>query len=539
MHVFLKQAPALILLGASWISGAHAQEMNPTATDRFPQGQGPSSVRNGIPVYQIKVVGRDIPAINYFHRSGSTKIGFEGTALLPQAKGSATVESNKGQISIDAHFEGLKPANGFGVEYLTYVLWAITPEGQPQALGEVLPTGGGMKCDIKVTVNLQAFALIVTAEPYFDVSLPSDVVVMQNTVLRDKTQGIIDTVNAHASLLPRGTYATTGGADSVANPITRNDQSPLELYEAINATQIAKAAGADTLAADTYQTAMQNLQNAQAMDAHKSERKQEITYARAAVQSAEDARVIAIRKHKEMDEAAQQRAREQAQQQAQQSALQAQQAQMQAQESQLKAEQAAAERAKAEAQAAQAQQQAAAAQQAQAQAVDQTAQMRQKLRDQLNSVLQTQESARGLIVNLSDVLFDTGKYTLKPDTKIKLAKVAGILQAYPSLKVQVEGYTDNVGGEVYNQKLSENRAQSVGDFLVSQGVPLANVTATGFGLNDPAADNGTAAGRAQNRRVNLVVSGNAIGVQQQAEPQGGTSVPAGAVPQGAPPQQPQ
>ena len=523
MRDLLKYTPALILLAAT----AYGQEMNPSATDRFPQGQGPSSVRNGIPVYKIQVVGRDIPAINYFHRSGSTKIGFEGTPLLPAAKGSARVESNKGQISINAHFEGLKPANGFGVEYLTYVLWAVSPDGHPQALGEVLPTGGDNKCDLKVTTNLQAFALIVTAEPYFYVSLPSDVVVLQNTVLHDKTAGIIDTVNAHATLLPRGTYTTTEGANTVANPITRNDQSPLELYEAINAVQIAKAAGADKLAADTYANALQSLQNAQGMDARKSERKQEITYARAAVQSAEDSRVIAIRRRKEMDAAAEQRAREQAQQAAQQSALEAQQAKLQA-------EQAAAERARAEAQAAeaqaaaaQAQAQAAAAQQQQKQAADQTAQMRQRLRDQLNAVLNTQESARGLIVNMSDVLFDTGKYTLKPDAKIKLAKVAGILQAYPNLKMQVEGYTDNVGGEQYNQKLSENRAQAVGDFLVSQGVPLANVTATGFGMNNPVADNGTAAGRAQNRRVQLVVSGQSIGVEHQAEPAGGTTAPSG------------
>ncbi len=535
--VFPKQLSTIALLGVLSAAAAQAQVANPTTTDRFPQeGQGPSSSRNGIPIYKIQVVGRDIPAINYFHRSGSTRIGFEGTALLPQAKGSATVESNKGQISINAHFEGLKPANGFGVEYLTYVLWAITPEGQPQALGEVLPTGGGDKCDIKVTVNLQAFALIVTAEPYFDVSVPSDVVVLQNTVLRDKTQGIIDQVNAHTSLLPRGAYATTGGADSVQNPITRNDQSPLELYEAINAVQIAKAAGADRLASDTYQTAVQNLQNAQSMDAKKSERKQEITYARAAVQSAEDSRVIAIRKRKEMDDAAQQRAREEAQQAAQQSALQAQQAQLQTAQAKLQAEQAAADRAKAEAQAAQAQAQtaqaeaqAAAARQGQQQAMDQTAQLRQRLREQLNAVLNTQESARGLIVNLSDVLFDSGKYTLKPDTKLALAKVAGIFQAYAGLKVQVEGYTDNVGAEDYNQKLSENRAQTVGDFLVAQGVPLANVTATGFGMNSPLVSNDTAAGRAQNRRVQLVVSGDAIGVQQQAEPTGGIASPAGSV----------
>lgn len=531
MHNTSRYTSALFLCGAlaaSAATSAFAQEMNPTATDRFPQGQGPSTVRNGVPIYKIQVVGRDMPAINYFHRSGSTKIGFEGTPLLPSAKGSAIVESNKGQISINAHFEGLKPANGFGVEYLTYVLWAITPQGQPSALGEILPTGHDGKCDIKVTTNLQAFALFVSAEPYFDVSQPSDVVVLQNTVLKNKTEGIIDTVNAHASLLPRGTYATTSGSQSVMNPITRNDQSPLELYEAINAVQIAKAAGADKLATDTYQSALQNLQNAQAMDTHHKNVKQEITYARAAVQAAEDSRVIAIRKQKEMDEAAQQRQKEEAEQQAQQSALQAQQSQMQAQQAQLQAQQAAAQQAQAEAQAAQARLQAEQAQQAQKQAVDQTAQMRQRLRDQLNSVLNTQESARGLIVNMSDVLFDTGKYSLKPDTKVKLAKVAGILQAYPGLKVQVEGYTDNVGGAEYNQKLSENRAQAVGDFLVAQGVALANVTATGFGMNDPVADNSTASGRAQNRRVQLVVSGDAIGVQQQAEPNGGTTAPTGA-----------
>ena len=505
-----------LLCSAALAATLHAQEMNPTATDRFPQGQGPSSVENGIPVYKIQVVGRDIPAINYFHRSGSTRIGFAGTPLLPYAKGAATVESNKGQISINAHLEGLKPANGFGVEYLTYVMWAITPDGHAQALGEVLPSGGGDKVDLKVTTNLQAFALIVTAEPYFDVSLPSDVVVLQNTVLKDRTSGIIEQLNAHATLLPRGTYSTTGGANTVANPITRNDQSPLELYEAINAVQIAKAAHADRLAADTYQKATLALQNAQAMDTKKSERKQEITYAREAVQSAEDSRVIAIRRQKELDAAAQQQAREQAQQAAQQSALEAQQAKLQAQQAQLQAQQAAAQQAQAQAQAAEAQARAAQAQQAAQQAADQTAQIRQRLRDQLNSVLSTQETARGLIVNLSDVLFDTGKYDLKPDTKVKLAKVSGILEAYPSLKVQVEGYTDNVGGEQYNQKLSENRAQTVGDFLVAQGVPLSNVTATGFGMNHPIADNSSAGGRAQNRRVQLVVSGDAIGVQQQS-----------------------
>ena len=455
-----------------------------------------------------------IPAINYFHRSGSTRIAFSGTPLLPEAKGSATVESNRGQIAINAHFEGLRPANGFGVEYLTYVLWAITPEGRPQPLGEVLPAG--TKNDIKVTTNLQSFALIVTAEPYFAVSMPSDLVVLQNRVLEDRTQGVIEQVNAHTSLLPRGAYTQTAGQGTVINPITRNDKSPLELYEAINATQIARAQGAGKYASDTFATAMTDLQNAQAMDSRKSERKQEITYAREAVQAAEDARIISIRKQKAEDEARQQSQKEAAEEAAQQAQLQAQQAQMQAQQAQLAAERQAAERAQADARAAQAELQAQKAQQQQQQAVDQTEQMREKLKQQLNQVLNTQETARGLIVNLSDVLFDTGKYTLKPDAREKLAKVSGILLAYPGLAVQVEGYTDNVGGEEYNQKLSEQRAQTVGDYLISQGVSSANVTATGFGLNHPVADNSTAEGRAQNRRVNLVVSGSAIGVEKQS-----------------------
>jgi outer membrane protein OmpA-like peptidoglycan-associated protein len=516
MVKFTRYFPAALILGSLSFAALHAQEMNPTATEKFPEPQSNRSTMQAgeVPVYKVQVVGRDIPAINYFHRSGATKIGFQGTPLLPEAKGSAEVKSNRGQISIDARFEGLKPANSFGVEYLTYVLWAITPEGRPQALGEILPDGN--KNNIEVTTNLQAFALIVTAEPYFAVTTPSDVVVLQNTVLQDKTQGIIEQVNAHVTLLPRGAYTKMAGQDAVLNPITRNEKSPLELYEAINAVQIAKAEGADKYAADTFQTAVQNLQNAQAMDVKKSERKQEITYAREAVQSAEDARIIAIRKRKAEDEARLKRQQEEAEQSAQQSQLQAQQAQMQAQQSQLAAQQAAAQKAEADARAAQAELEASRAQQAQKQAADQTEQMREKLKDQLNAVLNTRETARGLIINMSDVLFDTGKYTLKPDAREKLAKVSGILLAYPDLKLQIEGYTDNVGSQEYNQKLSEERAQAVGDYLVSQSVQQANITATGFGMADPVADNSTPAGRSQNRRVQLVVSGNSIGVQQQA-----------------------
>lgn len=538
----------ILLLAASGL--ASPQEENPTArgqspmqTNAVPMTQ--EGTRDKVPLYRIQVVGRDIPAINYFHRNGSTRIGFQGTSLLSGAKGSAKVDARLGRTSIEASFEGLSPANGFGTEYLTYVLWAITPEGRPVNLGEVLPTGSKDKNQITVTTNLQAFGLIVTAEPYFAVTMPSDVVVMQN-IVDDRTQGVIEQVNAHYSLLPRGAYEETAGRHTVLNPITRDERSPLELYEAQMAVEIAVAAGADKYAADTMTTAKTALQNAEDIDTHRRDRKETITFAREAVQSAEDARIITIRKIKAEDDAAAQQARLDAEQQAQQSQAAAQQAQLAAQQSQAAAEQQAAARAAADAAAAEAQARAEKAREAQhqaelsaQQAAQQADQARERLRQQLNQVLQTTETARGLIVNMSDVLFDFNKYTLKPEAREKLAKVSGILLAYPDLKLQVEGHTDNIGSDEYNQKLSEERADGVRDYLVSQSVVDANVTARGLGKNDPIADNSTNQGRAKNRRVELVVSGAAIGVEQSAPSAQLQTQPAPTQPgQGATPQTP-
>ncbi len=500
------RSTTIVMAGLSFLGAAFAQEMNPTAQQQQPPQQPQAQMHDGVPVYRVEVVGRDIPAINYFHRSGSTKIGFQGTSLLAQGKGSAVVESRRGRMTINAKFEGLVPANSFGPEYLTYVLWAITPEGRPINLGEVLPEG--TKTSIEVTTDLQAYGLIITAEPYFAVTMPSDLVVMQNYVLPDKTQGIIEQVNARATLLPRGAYTQTAGQHTVLHPITRDDKSPLELYEAINAVQIAQANGADKYAAETFQRAQEDLTNAQDM-AKKNQRKEQITYAREAVQASEDARIITIRKKQEQD-------REQAQQaktDAQQAALAAQQA---ADQQALKRAQADAEAARAQAQAAEARASQRVAEQSAQQATQQTEQMREKLKDQLNQVLATRETARGLIVNMSDVLFDTGQYTLKPDAREKLAKVSGILLAYPNLQLQVEGYTDNVGSDDFNQKLSQERADAVREYLASQGVTQTNISATGYGKSDPVADNASSQGRAENRRVQMVVSGNSIGVQESA-----------------------
>src|SRR6202451_2331239 len=510
-------------------SGAvRGQEPSPTAQQQQQQPITPTQTCDKVPLDRIEVGGRDIPAINYWHRSGSTRIGFAGTSLLPQGKGAASVTS-KGQTFINAKFQGFVPANSFGVEYLTYVLWAITPQGRPVNLGEVMP--GGSKAEMNVTTHLQQFALIVTAEPYFAVTTPSDLVVMQNTVTKDKTTGIIDTVNVHFNLLPRGAYVQTAGQHANLNPVKPNDKSPLQLYEAINAIQIAEATGAAQYAPDILAKAKQELEKAQALDSKKSQRKEMITYARGAVQDAEDARVSTLRKIVEEKQRQQQVAVQQAQDAAQQAQLAAQQEaaqqhQLAAKRAPQKGYKADAQRAQAEAAAANARAAQAAAEHSAAQATDQTEQMRERLKAQLNQVLQTQETARGLIVNLSDVLFDTAKYTLKPDAREKLAKVSGILLAYPGLKVQVEGYTDNVGGDQYNLTLSQQRGDAVRAYLVSQGVSPDNISSTGYGMSNPVADNATAAGRAQNRRVNLVVSGSAIGVQQ-SQP-----APAAALPQG-------
>jgi outer membrane protein OmpA-like peptidoglycan-associated protein len=493
-----------------------AQDTSPVMQQTPPPTQ---EMRNGEPLYRVQVIGRNIPAINYFNRSGSTRIAFEGTSLLPRAKGRATIDNGKGNATIDAHFEGLPPANDFGPEYLTYVLWAITPDGRPSSLGEVLPDGN--KAYIRVTTNMQAFGLIVTAEPYFAVTMPSDVVVLQNVVLHDKTAGIVTPIDAHYSLLPRGIYTKTTGT-KVLNPITRNNKSPLELYEAINAVQIAEAAGADQYAPDILARAKEQLSNAQDLDHRKRNRKQEVTFARAAVQTAEDARLVTLRKIQAeqvaAEQAAQKARQDAANAAAEKSRLEAQQSQLAEQQAQLQAQREAQQRAEAEAAAQQAQAAQQSAEQQAAAARAREGQLREQLRQQLNTILQTQETPRGLVVTMADVLFATGRYNLKQDTQLKLARVAGIFLAHPDLKIQVEGYTDNVGGDAYNQKLSEQRASTVQSFLISQGVSPQNVSAVGYGMSDPVADNSTAAGRQQNRRVEMVVSGPSIGIPNQAAP---------------------
>ncbi|MGB7586508.1 MAG: OmpA family protein [Terriglobales bacterium] len=467
------------------------------------------------PTFRVMVVSRSVPAVNYQHRSGATKLDFAGTDLMPSATGEAKVNSKRGSIEIKAEFGNLQNPTTFGTEYLTYVLWAVSPEGRAVNLGEVL-VGDNHRSKLHVTTDLQAFALVVTAEPYYAVRQPSNVVVLENVVRAD-TKGTAEVVDVKYELMERGGYIPTGYK---FDPVILNAKLPLEFFEARNALRIAQSEGAETYASDSYQHAVQLMNNTDELVARGNyERKPMIALARETVQTAEDARAIAVRKIDEQRQADERQASVDAQRQAQAQADEANQQKEQAQSDAAKAQadMAASQAASAAAVTAaqdDAEQSRLAAQQAQEnaqQAEDDKAAMRTRLSEQLNSVLQTRDSARGLIVSMSDVLFDTGQYSLKPGAREKLAKVAGILLAYPGLNIAVGGYTDNVGGDVMNQTLSENRATSVRDYLVNQGVATESVSATGYGNTLPVASNDSAEGRQQNRRVELLVSGDAIG----------------------------
>ncbi|HUG80080.1 MAG TPA: OmpA family protein [Bryobacterales bacterium] len=517
------------------------------------------------PVFRVTSVGRTAKAINYRHRGGATKIDFAGTSLMPNARGEAKVESKQGYIEIEVEFDDLQPAVRNGAEYLTYVMWAITPEGRTANLGEVLLNG--TKSKLNVTTELQVFGLVVTAEPYFSVTRPSDLVVMENVVRKD-TAGKIEQIDAKYELLRRGEYTR------LTNPLELklDRKVPLELYEARNAVQIARASGADRYATETFQKAENSLQQAEAYQSRKAGKKQVTMTARQAVQTAEDSRAIAVQRQEEESLANERQAaaeremraedeRAAAEAEAARVTRNAETARVDAEneadrlrrdneartaanqleadrlrrdnDAQRAAAETAADRlrqennartAAAEAEAdrlkrdnddqraaARAELDRAASERARAEA--EKSELRDQLRQQFNAILETRDSARGLIVNMSDVLFDTGKYSLRSAAREKLAKVVGVISGHRDLKLEVEGHTDNVGSDEYNQRLSEQRAEAVRNFLTEQGMSSSSITTRGLGEGQPVASNDSTAGRQQNRRVELVVSGASIGEQ--------------------------
>jgi len=506
-----------VLMGLSASTVAHAQ----IAT---------SSESNQTPTYRASVV-RTTRAIKYEHRSGSTKINFRGTDLMPAATGEARVESKRGAIKIDAEFAGLDRPTTFGNEYLTYVLWAISPEGRSVNLGEVL-VGDNHRSKLDVTTDLQAFALIVTAEPYYAVRRPSNAVVLENEI-RPDTQGTSEEVDARYELIDRGGYIPTGYK---FDPVVLSAKLPLEFYEARNAVRIAKSAGAEENATSSYGNAVAQMKQADALATMKHiDKKTLISTSREVVQTADDAREIAVKRidadrvdadrnaaaNRVADADAATGVANNRRVEADKASAAAQQQERDAQAESDRNRAAAADANQATADAQQGQRDAEAeSERNKAAAANSDQQLQQAVRDreelrarlllQFNAILATRDTARGLVVNLSDVLFDTGKYTLRPEAREKLAKISGIVLAYPDLKLAIEGNTDSVGSDAMNQVLSERRASSVMEYLASQNIPAASMTSQGFGKTQPVASNDTAEGRQQNRRVEMVVSGDVI-----------------------------
>lgn len=554
---------ALLLMASSGI--VVAQDNSNSETDK-PSFESPG----------IQMIAETTQAVNY-RKGATTAVDFKGTSLMPDFTGKAKIINKRGLTDVHVDLEHLQSAKSLDLAYLTYVLWAISPEGQAKNIGEIIPHDG--KASLHTTTDLQAFALVITAEPDFAVSHPSELVVGEN-VVRSTTKGQPEPVDVHYQAFPRGAYVSQ--VSPVQNSVYGEDKgAPLDLLEARNAVRIARDAEADHYAPEILSKAEKLLAQAEDYYRRKQGSKPIATVAREAVQTAEEARVNSIRSEEQArlerqrreNEERVEKARsdaEQAQQQADQAKQQAEQAQQQAQQAQQQAQLEAQQRAAAEQQQQQAAQQAQQAQQqaqqqaeeaqqqaqqAQQQAQEeaqkradaeqqqqqtaqqaeearqraeqaeqrnqqleaQQAQVRQQLMSQLNQVLQTRDSARGLIVSMPDVLFSTGSADLKPAARERLAKVAGILIAYPDIHVEVDGYTDSTGTAMFNQQLSQQRAGSVQSYLVQQGVPSSSIDTHGFGQENPVASNDSAAGRQQNRRVELVVSGKSIGTQQAAQ----------------------
>jgi len=486
-----------------------------TAQTDGPPQSGPA------PIYRVTVVSRTLEAVNYEHRSGPTTIGFQGTVLLPQAKGDAIVESKRGRLEIHARFEHMAPPTRFGPEYLTYVLWAITPEGRAKSLGEVVP-GSSDKARIDVTTDLQAVGLMVTAEPYYSVSMPSDVVVAEN-VIRPATIGKREPVTARYELLPRGSYTmvVNSGVTARQRPEEETQKLPydryealLEVYEAQNAVQMAQAMGADRYAADTFDKAENLLHEAQRLNSSRGDTHLIVSEAREAAQTAEDARTITERRRNEearlsarrQEGVAERQAINRAEADAQAARDQAASEHEEAESQRAAAEQAQADAAQAQALAAQREREAQAAsaeavEAKQAQALTARKESRAELLTELNAVLPTRDTPRGLCITVPDALVS------RSDLSARLNRIATLVASHPGLIIHVEGYTDDRGNDADTQR----HAQAVADMLIAGGVPAGSINAAGFGRERPLASNATASGREENRRVELILSGQTIG----------------------------
>jgi outer membrane protein OmpA-like peptidoglycan-associated protein len=474
-----------------------------------------------VPIYQVTVVERTVKAVNYQYHNGPTRIDFRGTVLMPPANGEAVVESKAGRTVIDAKLSHINSPTRYGGGYLTYVLWAITPEGHAKNLGEVL-TDASDRAKLSVTTDLQAFGLIVTAEPYAAVRQPSDVVVVENEV-RPDTIGHVEPILAKAELLPRGHYtyhiaSQASAAETNGVKVTMDRyESMLEVYEAQNAVQIARAQGADRYAPDTFARAEEMLRNAQRFDAQKADRKTVVTEARHAAQTAEDARILAEQRKRDQELVDARAAAQHEQELRIRAEADAQRARTTADHVQSEPEPITRtqpeieiavrpEPVSAKAQVTVSQPITAVEESPSSEPIHaDKAGLRVQLLGQLNAAMLTRDTPRGLVATLGDA--DFRGPTLRPEIYRNLARIASAIVAHPGLMVLVEGNCDSPSGG----HEADERAAAVHDALVVAGVPSVRVTARNLGDTRPVVSNASATGRLQNRRVEVTISGEPIG----------------------------
>lgn len=470
-------------------------------------------------LYELRPTLANIRVFSYAAMDGNVELRMEPTELASGASGELRVRSRTSYNEIDLRVKNLPTPQAVGPEYLTYVVWTISPAGIGTNLGELsLERGEGR---LRTQTDLQSFGLIVSAEPYFAATMPSDSIVLENAP--DPSQKRTPAVSAvEGRFMPRGQYKV-GAELGEVKPFTFEPGVPLDVYQARNALLVGKRTGTDRFVSEAYTAAQTLLGRAEELY-HGGDAKAATAVAREAVQAIGDAVKLSIERQDKLrseliSRAADDRVRrassmaEDAERRMQDAQRKQQEAEAAAREAQAKRQQAEDEMRLAVEERRRAQQEAIEARQIAQKLVQEQRQLRDLLVERLNQVLETEDTERGLVVRLSDILFDPGRFTLKTDTRVLLARIAGILSWAPGIQVQVEGHTDNTGDAGRNQTLSEQRAAAVENFLVQQGMPASNLSSMGYGESRPIAANDSRAGREKNRRVELVLSGEMIGTQ--------------------------
>lgn len=442
------------------------------------------------------------------------RVRFVGTERLPLAKGEATVRRRRGTTEIEVRVEQLKPAVMFGGDFNTYVLWTVSPEGVAMNAGELIQRGHRSRVD--AATPLTTFGMFVTAEPHFLVDEPSSFIVLENSSASLQRGSMMQT-----SVVKYRGFEGRYNADrqSLANEEVLEGDYRTERQQATTALNLAEREGAGRWAPDELARARASVIKALEAFGPDMDEQSFGVQARTAVRHSFEAYRAAVRNRKLAEEQAQRdeldslrvakAEAEAAAAEAREQAALARRERQEALEAKAEAERAAREaqiqqrRAREMMETAQSEAKKLAALKAEAERYATAA--RSRLEGALSKVVETKETARGVIVNLPDILFDSGRSTLRGPAREVLSRVAGILLVTPEIALSVEGHTDSTGTERLNQQLSEKRAVSVADYLAESGVALDIISTVGFGESKPIADNESAAGRKQNRRVEIVI----------------------------------